>query len=121
MDWKEAIAPECECKIVGIRPGEKLHEVLLPADESRSAIELEDMYIIEPNFEWWEKGRHHRDGRKCPEGFEFRSDHNPRWLSVKELSCLAGPVESEADGKRSGVPISKSKRGRFSKSVFVAK
>ncbi len=90
LDLKKAIAPECKIKIIGIRPGEKLHEVLLPAEESRNAIEFDDMYIVEPNFEWWEKGRHHKGGRKCAEDFEFNSANNSRWLTPEKLLQMEG-------------------------------
>src|SRR5881296_2203492 len=57
MDLVEAIAPKCEVKNVGIRPGEKVHEVLVSEDESRQALETEDMFIIQPAHPWWETDR----------------------------------------------------------------
>lgn len=87
LTLKEAIAPDCPHQVVGIRPGEKLHEVLLPADEARHVLEFNDMYIIEPNFEWWNK-RYHKGGRKIPEDFEYRSDNNSEWLSEEDLKQL---------------------------------
>lgn len=88
MELKEALAPESAHKVVGIRPGEKLHEVLLPVEESRSALEFADMYVVEPNYEWWEKGKHHRDGKPCAEGFEYNSLNNKEWLSVEQVREL---------------------------------
>lgn len=87
MDLKEAIAPECRHKVVGIRPGEKLHEVLLPMEESRHSLEFEDMYIVEPNFEWWDRG-HHKCGKKLPENFEYNSLDNSHWLNKEDLIRL---------------------------------
>lgn len=84
LDIKAAVAPECEHKVVGIRPGEKLHEVLLPMEESRHSVEFEDRYIVEPNFEWWEKG-YHKGGKKLAEDFEYNSKNNAVWLSVDEF------------------------------------
>mgnify|MGYP000523301952 CR=1 FL=1 len=89
MTLKNAIAPECRHSKVGIRPGEKLHEVLLPVEEARNALEFRDMYIVEPNFEWWEKGRHHSNGKKCAEGFEYNSLTNDWKLSIEELRIMA--------------------------------
>lgn len=87
MDLKNVIAPECRHKIVGIRPGEKLHEVLLPKEESRHSLEFSDMYIVEPNFEWWAKGFHSK-GQKLPENFEYDSKNNPDQLSQTQLKRL---------------------------------
>jgi len=75
----EAIAPGCTVKYVGIRPGEKLHEVLLSVDEARHSVELDDMFIIEPLFPWWGGGKHER-GKPLPDGFSYRSDNNSEWL-----------------------------------------
>ena len=87
MNLKQAIAPNCKHVVTGIRPGEKLHEVLLPADEARNALEFKEMYILEPNFEWWGKGNH-KKGKRLPEDFEFRSDKNAEWLTENKLKAL---------------------------------
>src|SRR5205814_1338200 len=54
MDLAKVVAPDCRVEVVGIRPGEKLHEVLVSEDEARHALELPDMYVIEPVHPWWE-------------------------------------------------------------------
>ena len=87
-DLAEALAPGCRQEIVGIRPGEKIHEVLVPEDEARNAIELEDRFVILPGYplrrlETW------RDrGKPCPEGFHYGSDNNAQWLSAKDLHAM---------------------------------
>lgn len=113
MDIKNAVAPECKVKFVGIRPGEKLHEVLLPAEESRNAIEFNDMYIVEPNFEWWEKGRH-KGGKKCKEDFEYNSANNPKWMSADQLRSIieAASDHGQKTTSRTSSPKSKVKRLR---------
>jgi len=83
-DLAEAIAPECKQKIVGIRPGEKLHEVMIPRAASRHTIEFEDHYVIEPDFDWWHN-RNHIKGEKLGEEFEYNSGNNDQWLSVEEM------------------------------------
>jgi len=83
-DLAEAIAPGCNVKNIGIRPGEKLHEVLLSEDESRHAVELDDMYLILPTHPWW-KMENWTAARSLPEGFCYSSDTNGQWLSVEEL------------------------------------
>jgi UDP-N-acetylglucosamine 4,6-dehydratase len=84
VDLAEAAAPGCEIEIVGIRPGEKLHEVLISRDESRSTLELEDMFVIEPSHSWWEGWRSSR-GKPLADGFKYASDTNDRWLTVEEI------------------------------------
>lgn len=83
-DLAETIAPGCEVEIIGMRPGEKMHEVLISRDESRSAVEFSDMFVIQPEFPWW--GKHDwSDGRTLPDGFEYSSDMNDHWLSTEDL------------------------------------
>ncbi len=53
LDLARAIAPECKIELVGIRPGEKLHEVMISRDEARQTLETEDMYVIQPAHPWW--------------------------------------------------------------------
>lgn len=84
MDLAKAIAPRCKTKIVGIRPGEKLHEVMISVDDARNTKELEDCYIIEPAFNWWSKTRH-SEGKLVPEGFCYSSDKNKQWLTIPQL------------------------------------
>lgn len=83
-DVAEAIAPEAKKKIIGMRPGEKLHEVLLTKEESRHAREIEDYFIIEPEFAFWNP-ENHRGGKLLSENFNYSSDNNPQWLDKKEI------------------------------------
>lgn len=118
LDLKEAIAPECKVKIAGIRPGEKLHEVLLPAEESRNAIEFGDMYIVEPAFEWWEKGRHHKGGKKLREAFEYSSEKNTEWLKPEQLLRMThSENDTHAKSKKNPPPKGSGKRLRPASSV----
>ncbi|MEO8027449.1 MAG: UDP-N-acetylglucosamine 4,6-dehydratase (inverting) [Bryobacteraceae bacterium] len=84
-----ALAPDCQIREVGIRPGEKIHEVLLSEDEARQALELDDMFVIRPNFPWW-KPDHWPDGREILDGYQYASDSNTEWLSVEDLCRLTG-------------------------------
>jgi UDP-N-acetylglucosamine 4,6-dehydratase len=89
MDLVEAIAPGCAVDDIGIRPGEKLHEILISEDESRQALELEDGFVIEPLFPSWgyESGG---EGKRPPRGFRYSSDANDAWLSVAQMKEIAG-------------------------------
>ena len=72
---------------IGIRAGEKLHEVLVSEDEARNTLELDDMYVIQPAHPWWRK--ENRDGAQAlPDGFRYTSDSNPQWLTPEELREL---------------------------------
>ena len=84
MDLAKAVAPGCEIRYVGIRPGEKLHEVLVSEDEGRQALDLPDMYIVRPAHPWWGM-ENWAEAKPVPDGFRFASDTNDRWLSIEEL------------------------------------
>jgi UDP-N-acetylglucosamine 4,6-dehydratase len=88
VDLVEAVAPGCRMDVIGIRPGEKLHEILISEDESRQAVEFDEMFVVEPiypswPFQVWEGGK--RPGA----GFRYSSDTNDRWLSATEMQDLA--------------------------------
>jgi UDP-N-acetylglucosamine 4,6-dehydratase/5-epimerase len=91
-DMAESIAPGCEVECIGIRPGEKLHEVLVSEDEARNTVELDDMYVIQPAHAWWRQ-KNWEGGRALAEGFSYTSDNNPRWLTNRELQELISPAE----------------------------
>jgi UDP-N-acetylglucosamine 4,6-dehydratase/5-epimerase len=86
VDLARAIAPGREHEIVGIRPGEKLHEVLLTEEESRHALELDSFYLIKPPpfISRWKADRLN-GGQPIEEGFQYSSDNNTQWLSEKQL------------------------------------
>jgi UDP-N-acetylglucosamine 4,6-dehydratase len=88
MDLAKAIAPECETKIVGIRPGEKLHELMITRDDSRQTLEFDNFYVIQPNFKFWDRRCSWDGGRSVPEQFEYSSESNPWRLSIEEMRAL---------------------------------
>ena len=83
-DLAQAIAPDCEQETIGIRPGEKLHEVLISKSDARQTLEFNDYYIIEPNFEWW-NSYNHEAGEEVADGFKYSSDNNSQWLTIEEM------------------------------------
>jgi UDP-N-acetylglucosamine 4,6-dehydratase len=87
VEMAEAIAPDCEVEYIGIRPGEKLHEVLVSEDEARNTLELDDMYVIQPGHSWW-SAENWKEGRALSEGFRYASDSNPQWMTAEELQAL---------------------------------
>lgn len=84
IDVVNAIAPDCKVKITGIRPGEKIHELLLSEDETRHSVEFDDYYVIKPEFQAWETDGWVK-GRPLPEGFRYASDTASGRLSVSGL------------------------------------
>ncbi|MGB9498858.1 MAG: UDP-N-acetylglucosamine 4,6-dehydratase (inverting) [Dissulfuribacterales bacterium] len=84
-DIARAICPDCKTEIVGIRPGEKLHEVMIPVDDARQAVEFDDYYILKPQFRYFGRCFNGNEGSPLPDGFEYSSGANDKWLSVEEL------------------------------------
>lgn len=85
-DLAEAMLPGCSIKEIGIREGEKLHEVMVTKDDCRSTYEFDKHYIIYPNFEWWDDSINNKTGGvPVKEGFEYNSENNTQWLSVEEI------------------------------------
>ena len=83
-DLARAMLPDCELEDVGIRPGEKLHEVMITAEDSRSTYEYDSYYIIYPELEWWDN-LVVEGGKKVEDRFRYASDNNSEWLSVEEI------------------------------------
>ncbi|HEV2489254.1 MAG TPA: UDP-N-acetylglucosamine 4,6-dehydratase (inverting) [Candidatus Acidoferrales bacterium] len=83
-DLARVIAPHCRIEITGIRPGEKLHEVMISSDDARHTVELPDFYVIQPDFPWWDK-MNWKAGLPCAEGFQYSSDANSHWLTHEEM------------------------------------
>lgn len=90
MDLAKAVAPECKTKIVGIRPGEKLHEVMVTEDDARDTLEYPDRYVILPaSHEWSDTlGAKTKSIKRCPDGFRYSSDGNGDWLTVDQLRTM---------------------------------
>jgi UDP-N-acetylglucosamine 4,6-dehydratase/5-epimerase len=93
VDLATAMAPEIPQKVIGIRPGEKLHEVMCPGDDSHLTLEFEDHFVIKPTIEFatindFSSNRLGEAGKPVPESFEYHSGKNPRFLSVEEIRAL---------------------------------
>lgn len=89
VDLARTMAPHLPHRVVGIRPGEKLHEIMITEDDARQTMELPDRYIIEPAFNWWDRGPYAKQGAKpVADGFSYRSDTNPEWLSDEAMRGL---------------------------------
>lgn len=88
-DLAVAIAgPDCQLEDIGIRPGEKLHEVMVPEDDSRHTLEFDTHYVIQPRFSFWDQEKHGNNGKPCRDGFRYSSDTNDQWLNVEQIREL---------------------------------
>jgi UDP-N-acetylglucosamine 4,6-dehydratase len=88
MDLAEAVAPECETKVVGIRSGEKIHELMITRDDARKTLEFDKFYVIQPDFMFWDRRCTWNGGPKVPDDFEYNSGTNPWRLSVDEMKKM---------------------------------
>lgn len=87
-DLAEAVAPGVATSVTGIRPGEKVHELLLTSDESRHAVDADDVYVVLPEHPWWTDDERWVDGKAIRDGFTYASDTNTEWLSAEQLAAL---------------------------------
>ncbi len=88
VDLAEAIAPGCQTEVIGIRPGEKLHEVMITRDDARTTLEFDDYYVIQPTLSYWVEQENLDGGRPCPDGFKYSSDKNRSWLTIEDLQAM---------------------------------
>lgn len=97
-DLARVIGPACRQDVIGIRPGEKLHEAMIGEDDARVTLEFKDHFVIQPSHSFWSHkdylaGR--PDGRPCAEGFSYMSDTNPWYLTDEEITALVATVERD--------------------------
>ncbi|MED1420461.1 UDP-N-acetylglucosamine 4,6-dehydratase (inverting) [Bacillus smithii] len=91
VDLAKAIAPDAGIEIVGIRPGEKLHETMITEDDARHTVEFDNYYVITPEFPWCPQ-EYMEQGKSLPEGFKYSSNTNTEWLGVEELRAFMKEV-----------------------------
>jgi len=92
-DLAKAMAPEAEINYIGIRPGEKLHEVLISEDEARSVIEMKDMFVVQPAEAYWFGRDWESKGKSIDDGFRYVSNKNENWLTVAQIKKIIKPIE----------------------------
>lgn len=109
VDLARVIAPEARQTHVGIRPGEKLHEVMIPVDDGRQAYAFGDHFIIKPVYSSWEDEWKAEGGKPCPEGFYYGSDNNTEWVDDTALVRMVAGLdlpEARAWARERGVVAS---------------
>ncbi len=97
IDLAHAIAPKASINVIGIRPGEKLHEVLISEDEARNTVELKDMYVVQPAETFWFGKSWENENIKLPDNFRYASESNSEWLSLDEIKKIIAPIEQNMD------------------------
>jgi len=87
MDLAKAIAPEAKTKIIGIRPGEKIHEVMISSDDAMNTLEFDTYFVIQPSHPWWDNLDYIKinGGKKVDDNFSYSSGNNTQWLTIEEL------------------------------------
>lgn len=94
-DLAEAMLPGCKMPEIGIRPGEKLHEIMVTVEDSPNTYEYDKHFIVYPQVIWNEKQKINLNGKKVEEGFSYSSGNNREWLSVEDIRNLLEKVELE--------------------------
>lgn len=94
-DLAEAMLPGCTIKETGIRPGEKLHEIMVTPEDSHTTYEYDKHFIVYPQMTWNDRQQPDLSGRKVEEGFSYSSGTNTEWLSVEDIRELLKNVELE--------------------------
>lgn len=94
MDLAKGIAPKCRTEVIGIRPGEKLHELLISRDEARNTLELQDRFLIQPPVDYFSAAPDNSHMHPVDENFEYNSGTNTWLLSREELVELVKQLEA---------------------------
>jgi UDP-N-acetylglucosamine 4,6-dehydratase len=94
-DLARAVAPDAKIEIIGIRPGEKLHEVLISEDEARQTVELPDMYVVQPAESLWFGRDWENKGNLLSDDFRYASNTNTQWLDVEQIRKIIAPIEAD--------------------------
>ncbi len=92
IDLADTIAPEAKKEIIGIRPGEKINEILLTEEEARHAKEFNNFFVVEPEHPFWYQNNL-KEGKTLLDGFRFTSDSNGWWLTKEELKKMIEELE----------------------------
>lgn len=95
VDLARAIAPKAHINTIGIRPGEKLHEVLISEDEARSTVELNDMYVVQPAEALWFGREWEKRGKLLEDAFRYASNSNDDWLTIDKIRDIVRPIEED--------------------------
>ena len=90
MDLAKAIAPDAELEIIGIRPGEKIHELMISSDDAINTLEFDTYFVIQPAHPWWDNLKYIKinGGKTVGDGFTYSSGNNTQWLTIEDLKKM---------------------------------
>lgn len=94
-DLTMAMAPDLSLKEIGIRPGEKIHEMMISKEDAKNTVEFDKYYIIQPDLDWWDPNRLLKGGKPVAKGFEYHSGNNTDWLSIEQMRNLIDEIDAE--------------------------
>ena len=94
IDLAEVIAPEAKKKIIGIRPGEKLHEILLTKEEARHAKEFNKYFVVEPEYSFWNEDNF-KEGKPLSDSFQYTSNGNESWITKEQMEKILKDLNAE--------------------------
>jgi len=95
-DLAKAMAPDLPINVIGTRPGEKIHEMMISKDDARNTVEFDEYYVIEPEFDWWEiRKKYQKEGKPVQEDFEYTSGKNKEWLTVEQIKTMFNELHNE--------------------------
>lgn len=96
-DVAKVVAPRCKTQVIGIRPGEKLHEMMITQDDALYTAEFANYYAIQPAAHWWDRGKYMKEtgGKAVAENFQYSSDTNPAWMTRQRLAAILKNEEIE--------------------------
>lgn len=100
-DLAAAIAPEAKVVVSGIRPGEKLHEMLISEDEARNTVEFDRMFVVQPSGMTWFGRDWEKTGKPLPDGYSYASNNNPEWLDIPAIQKMIDPFVKAFEDDRS--------------------
>ncbi len=112
VDLAEAVAPGCKRKVVGIRPGEKIHEEMITETDAIHTVEFDNLFVILPSMPLWDVDGFIEafGGRRCPEGFKYSSGTNTEWLSVQQIRKLIAEQVDETLSEGDGIALEGKRR-----------
>lgn len=102
VDLARAMSPKLPIKIIGKRPGEKVHEMLISVDDAANTLEFKEYFVIQPQLNYW-KNKNHKLGKRVRSDFEYNSGNNDQWLTEKQIRKMVNDLEKEGD--ESNLPL----------------
>lgn len=93
-DLAKAVAPDLGTHETGVRPGEKIHEMMIPTEDADRTLEFEQYYVIQPNAEWWKERAKNYGGKPVTGDFSYRSDNNSEWLTVEDIQQIITDLDN---------------------------